>query len=90
MWYVYVLKSKRADYSYIGSTNDLGRRLCEHNNGSSPATAPYAPFIIGAYIAVPTEKQARSLELYFKTGSGKAILNKRILGLNPLADEALA
>ena len=34
---------------------------------------------IVAYIAVQTEDQARQLEKYFKTGSGKAILRKRIL-----------
>jgi len=28
---------------------------------------------------VPTEKKARELEEYFKTGSGKAVLKKRIV-----------
>jgi len=32
-----------------------------------------------AFIAVKTESKARELEKYFKTGSGKAILKKRIL-----------
>jgi hypothetical protein len=32
-----------------------------------------------AYIAVRTEKKARELEKYFKTGSGRAVLKKRIL-----------
>ena len=32
-----------------------------------------------AYVAVPTERKARKLEKYFKTGSGKAVLKKRIL-----------
>jgi len=44
------------------------------------------------HIAVQSESQARNLEQYFKTGSGKAILYKRISnqksGHSP--DEALA
>jgi hypothetical protein len=34
---------------------------------------------------VETERKARGLEKYFKTGSGKALLKKRIL-----ADEAVS
>ena len=79
MWFVYILRSIHKKYTYIGSTNDLSRRLNEHNSGLSKSTKPYAPFEIEAYIAVKTEAKARELEKYFKTGSGKAVLKKRIL-----------
>ncbi len=79
MWFVYILRSIHEKYTYIGSTNDLNRRLNEHNSGFSKSTKPYAPFKIEAYIAVRTETKARELEKYFKTGSGKAVLKKRIL-----------
>ncbi len=79
MWFVYILKSQVSDFIYIGSTNDLERRLSEHNELKSPSTKPYAPFEIVAYVAVKTEAKARELEQYFKTGSGKAILKNRIL-----------
>lgn len=36
-------------------------------------------FELEAYVAVKTEQKARQLEKYFKTGSGKAVLYKRIL-----------
>ncbi len=78
-WFVYILKSLVKEYTYIGSTNNLDRRLGEHNNGAVPSTRPYGPFEIVAYVAVKTERMARQLEKYFKTGSGKAILIKRIL-----------
>ncbi len=80
MWYVYILKSVNTDFLYIGSTNDLKRRLLEHNEGLTQSTKHYKPFELEAYVAVKSEQQARNLEKYFKTGSGKAILNKRILG----------
>jgi predicted GIY-YIG superfamily endonuclease len=79
MWYVYVLKSKGQDWRYIGSTNDLKRRFGQHNRGEVQSSKAYRPFEMEAYVAVQTEDQARSLEHYFKTGSGKTILKKRIL-----------
>jgi len=78
-WYVYILKSLIKKFVYIGSTNDLQRRLLEHNNGLVQSTKAYRPFDVIAYVAVRTEKKARELERYLKTGSGKAILKKRIL-----------
>ena len=78
-WYVYILRSLTRDFIYIGSTNDLERRLFEHDTGLVHSTKPYRPFEIIAYVAVMTEAKARELEKYFKTGSGKAILKKRIL-----------
>ena len=79
MWYVYVLKSIEKDFTYIGSTGDLKRRFNEHNNGESQSTKHYRPFRLVMYVAVETEKKARELEHYFKTGSGAAILKKRFL-----------
>lgn len=79
MWYVYVIKSKEREFMYIGSTNDLNRRITEYDNGLSLSTKAYRPFEMLCYVAVRTEEQARSLERYFKTGSGKAILYKRIV-----------
>ncbi|TAL47342.1 MAG: GIY-YIG nuclease family protein [Chitinophagaceae bacterium] len=80
MWYVYIIKSKASEFIYIGSTNDLKRRFAEHNEGLSQSTKHFRPYELQSYIALQTETQARSLEHYFKTGSGKAILYKRILG----------
>lgn len=82
MFYVYVLKSIHHEFKYIGSTNDLERRINEHNSGESQSTKHYRPFRLALYVALPTERQARELEKYFKTGSGLAVLNKRFLNEN--------
>jgi predicted GIY-YIG superfamily endonuclease len=79
MWYVYILSSKKDGKLYVGSTNDLKRRLKEHHGGLCEATSPHRPLELEAYIAVKKELIARSLEKYFKTGSGIATLRKRIL-----------
>ena len=81
MWYVYVLKSSISDFRYVGYTANLEKRLLEHNDGQNQSTKAFKPYKIETYIAVETEWKAKRLEKYFKTGSGKAILQKRILML---------
>ena len=79
MWLVYILRSLRDENLYIGSTNDLQRRLIEHNSGNVDSTKHRTPFTLEAYIAVKDKTNAIELEQYLKTGSGKAILRKRLL-----------
>jgi len=79
MWYVYILLSKKDAQLYVGSTNDLKRRLQEHSLGQCESTKFRRPLELEAYVAVRNETVARSLEKYFKTGSGIATLRKRIL-----------
>lgn len=78
-WCVYILRSQKDKTLYIGSTNNLKRRFFEHNNGCALSTKSKMPWSIESYVVVKTEKKARSLEKYFKAGSGKNILKKRIL-----------
>jgi len=79
MWYVYILKSARDKKLYIGSTDDINRRLLEHNSGEIEATKNRVPLILEAYVAVKDKVKASELEEYFKSNSGSAILNRRIL-----------
>jgi len=79
MWYVYILRSKIDKDLYIGSTNNISRRLNEHNSGKVDSTKSRMPFSLEAYITVKDKAKAIELEQYFKTGSGRALLQKRIL-----------
>ena len=78
MWYVYFLQLSNGDI-YIGSTNDLKRRISSHQNGHVRSTRAYLPAQLKSYIAIETEEHARELEIYFKSGSGKAIALKRLI-----------
>ncbi len=64
---------------YVGSTNDIGRRLTEHNSGKVDSTKNRTPSSLEAYFAVKCQSRAIELEQYLKTGSGRAFLQKRIL-----------
>jgi putative endonuclease len=53
--------------------------LDEHNSGEVDSTKSRIPFRLEAYIAIKDQARAVELEQYLKTGSGRALLQKRIL-----------
>ena len=84
MWFVYVIRSVNHPFMYIGHTDNVMKRLRRHNDGLNQSTKHYAPFVLDAYVAVRNKSMAVKLEKYFKTGSGKAVLKKRILSESQL------
>ena len=79
MFYVYILKSKKDRNLYIGSTNDLRRRLAEHNSGKNLSTKSRAPFELRYYEAYYSEDDARHRESALKkNGNALAQLKRRI------------
>ncbi len=81
-WYVYFLQLANGDV-YVGSTNDLRRRVTSHQDGRVVSTSKLLPASLKSYVAVTDEKTARQLERYFKSGSGKAFAKKRFLTSPP-------
>ena len=78
MYVVYVLKMSNAQL-YVGYTNNLTRRLQEHNNGYVLYTKRYKPWKIETYIAFHNQDLAINFEKYLKTSSGKVLLNRRFV-----------
>lgn len=79
MHYLYVLKNSVDDKLYVGSTNDLRRRLLEHNSGKVQSTKARAPFELRYYEAFHVEDDARQRESALKN-NGRALsqLKRRI------------
>jgi putative endonuclease len=71
MWYIYVLRSTKNGRLYTGSTNDLERRLGEHQRGHSKYTKHAGPFELVYREEYDTQLEARRRELYLKTGHGR-------------------
>ncbi len=80
MHYVYVLQSNRYKSNlYIGNTNDLKRRLEEHNNGENYSTDRYKPFRIVYYEAYLDKNDALERENKLKHhGSVIGHLKRRV------------
>ena len=78
MFYTYILQSKKDKKWYTGISNNLRKRLWQHNNGKSTYTKGRGPFILIYYESCINEKDARSREVYLKSGMGKRYLNNRL------------
>jgi predicted GIY-YIG superfamily endonuclease len=77
---VYILKSiAKPGKSYIGITQDLDRRLEEHNSGLSQYTKKFIPWEVETYIVFKNKLLAERFERYLKAGSGQAFLTKHLL-----------
>ncbi len=74
MYFVYILKSKVAKKSYVGMTDNIERRLREHNSGKSFFTKNYFPWEIIHKEMYGTREEARKREKYLKSGSGRKFL----------------
>jgi len=68
MYYTYILKSLKNNRFYTGSTNNLKRRLAEHNSGSSKYTRLTRPFVLIYQESYNTRKEAVQRELFLKSG----------------------
>ncbi|MEM9235363.1 MAG: GIY-YIG nuclease family protein [Verrucomicrobiota bacterium] len=72
MHYVYILRSEsEPSRHYIGSTNELKRRLADHNGGSCAHTEKFRPWILKSYFAFRSKEVAQRFERYLKSGSGR-------------------
>ncbi|MFA5986874.1 MAG: GIY-YIG nuclease family protein [Parcubacteria group bacterium] len=77
-YYVYVISSNTKSYIYVGITNNIQRRMEEHNCGQNKTTRPYAPFntvLTEKYNDRPT---ARLREKFLKSGCGKEWIKRNI------------
>ena len=70
-YFVYVLSSKTKLYNYTGLTNNIQRRLAEHNSGYNRTTKPYRPFDIIHVEEYDNRLEARIREKYLKSGTGR-------------------
>jgi len=79
MFYTYILGSLKDKELYIGSTNDLKRRIQEHNSGEVFSTKTRKPFKLLYYEAYSLEKEARLREISLKSrGQARIQVLKRI------------
>ena len=78
MWTVYSLKCSYGKY-YTGCTSDLEDRMKRHQSGQVPATQDRLPVALVTYVVFSGKQKAHDFEKYLKTGSGRAVMNKRLV-----------
>ena len=78
MHYVYILKC--ADGSpYTDCTKDFKERFQRHTNADVPATKLRLPVGLEFYCAFKDKYKAFEFEKYLKSGSGRALIQKRLI-----------
>ncbi|MCX5786574.1 MAG: GIY-YIG nuclease family protein [Elusimicrobia bacterium] len=79
MHYVYYLANADTSFHYVGVTEDLGRRIAQHNSGDVQSTRPYIPLKIVYYEAYLSKNDACNREYKLKHhGSVIGHLKKRL------------
>lgn len=77
-FYVYVLQSKQSGDMYVGYTDNLIRRVKEHNLGLNKSTKPYRPWALIYYEACRNREDAKRREKYCKTSKGRMMVKFRL------------
>jgi putative endonuclease len=80
MFFIYVLRRQRDCTLYVGITNNLTRRLQEHNRGHQRSTKAKRPFTLLLSEGFETRQAARAREKYYKSGFGREILKATFAG----------
>lgn len=75
-YYVYILVSLKSGIRYVGMTEDVDKRLVQHNKGKSKFTKGHIPWELKHFEEFETRLKAREREKYLKSGVGREYLNK--------------
>ena len=84
MFFVYVLYSIKFKRTYTGLTENINRRVKEHNSKQNRSTKAYTPWILIYQEEFESRVESRKREKYLKSGNGreylKLIISKRPRG----------
>ncbi|MEK7525569.1 MAG: GIY-YIG nuclease family protein [Patescibacteria group bacterium] len=78
---VYILKSSINNDIYVGSTENLEKRVIRHNAGKVKSTKAYRPWKLLEYRECNSRSEAMKFEKFLKTGQQKEILKKKYGGM---------
>ncbi len=78
--YVYILRSQRNGRFYTGVTEDVARRLEQHNAGGVKATKYIRPMDIVHLEEYSDATQARKREYYIKAQKSRRFIEQLMVG----------
>ena len=77
-YFVYAIKSEKDERIYVGFSENVQRRVKEHNAGKTKSTKGFRPWALIFTQECTTRLQARELEKYYKSGIGKEKLKNLV------------
>ena len=75
-WYVYVLRSLKDHKFYIDTTNNIERRVKQHQRGENTSTAKRLPLELVYFEGHKSKEDALRREQYFKTTKGRTTVRQ--------------
>jgi putative endonuclease len=75
-YFVYILRSMKNGRLYTGSTDNVDKRLGEHNEGHNAAARYTRPYSLLHVERFPSRIEAVQRERYLKTGKGRRDLEQ--------------
>ena len=78
MYYIYVIKSESHNNRYVGSTDNVPKRLGEHNTGRCRYTSGRMPWQLLYQEEFYTRSDAMQREKFLKSGQGRKFLDTQL------------
>ena len=78
MFWVYVLKSEKDGRLYKGLSQNIEKRLLQHNIGANRSTKGFRPWFLVFKKSFETRIEARDYERFLKSGIGREFLKNLI------------
>ena len=78
MFFAYVIQSEIDGSLYKGHSEDLQRRLQQHNSGKTKSIKSKIPYILIYSEGFLTREESIKREKYFKTAAGRRFLNSKL------------
>ena len=63
---------------YKGHTDNLARRIKDHNSGKTKSIKAFLPYKLVYYEVFSTRQEAIKREKYFKSAAGRRFIKKKI------------
>ena len=76
MHYLYILLNKAKTRTYTGVTDNVERRLKDHNSGKVASSRPYGPYKVTHTESFATLGEAKQKEKFYKSTTGRRRLKE--------------
>ena len=80
MFFIYVIRSEIDGRFYVGMTENVEKRLIQHNKGMTFSTKGFRPWRLFFVEEYNTRPEARIREKYLKSGIGKEFIKGKWSG----------
>ena len=87
MYSIYVIKSINYQNRYVGSTDNVEKRLEEHNSGKCRYTKGRSPWVLIYKEDFNSRSEAMKREKFLKSGQGRKLLDEKLKDIEEIKNK---